>query len=142
VRDNSNWIVGVELLILQLTWFRLPSEPAPTAPIAPVAPVAPSVPAASAAGGNNRSATPEATRRFVRDLPKNTQRMSSARSDIPPGVEHREFPCLKCSGEVANFPDLICWDNPASVSGKCGDCVRKHGNCFPVITFLGSSTIS
>jgi hypothetical protein len=36
----------------------------------------------------------------------------------------------------------VCWDNPASASGKCGDCVRKHGNCEPVITLLGSSTIS
>lgn len=82
---------------------------------------------------DDREPTPE---NIVDHIPKNTQRVSSLRSEIPDFAEHRDFPCLKCAGEIFHFPDLVCWDTPNSVSGKCGDCTRKHGYCFPVSSVI------
>lgn len=69
-------------------------------------------------------------------VPKNTQRVSSHRSAVPNRADVREFPCLKCAGEIVHFPGLVCWEAPNSVAGKCGDCVRKRGNCLPVCISL------
>jgi hypothetical protein len=85
-----------------------------------------------------RSPTPEEVKKLWRDRPRNTQRASTIRSDINDGVEIRDIPCLRCAGEVSDFPHLQCWTSPNSIAGKCGDCVRKHGFCYEVSSILES----
>jgi hypothetical protein len=94
---------------------------------------------------NIRSATPEEVKRVWVNRPRNTQRSSTIRSEINDGVEIRDIPCLRCAGEISEFPHLQCWTSPNSIAGKCGDCVRKHGFCYEVCShfqirnqFLGS----
>jgi len=40
--------------------------------------------------------------------------------------------CLRCAGEVAQFPDLIYSIDPKSTASKCTDCVKKGKSCEDV----------
>ena len=55
---------------------------------------------------------------------KNTKMKSHARARLPQGVERRPVMCRRCAGEVNRFPSLVCWLDPTSTAGKCGDCKR------------------
>jgi hypothetical protein len=59
-------------------------------------------------------------------------------SDINNGVEIRDIPCLRYAREISDFPYLQYWTSPNSITGKYGNCVRKHSFCYKVGSILDS----
>jgi len=56
---------------------------------------------------------------------------SQSRATVFPSMVRPEK-CLRCAGEVAQFPDLIYSIDPKSTASKCTDCVKKGKSCEDV----------
>jgi len=59
---------------------------------------------------------------------KDTRIRSSSRAVVNES-DVRQEPCLRCAGEVQEFPDLQCSNNPSSSAAKCLDCCKKGKPC-------------
>ncbi|MAD86318.1 MAG: hypothetical protein CL912_25450 [Deltaproteobacteria bacterium] len=68
---------------------------------------------------------------------RKTQMRSQSRATVFPSMVRPEK-CLRCAGEVAQFPDLIYSIDPKSTASKCTDCVKKGKSCEDVSPKLSS----
>ncbi len=68
---------------------------------------------------------------------RKTQMRSQSRATVFPSMVRPEK-CLRCAGEVAQFPDLVCSIDPKSTASKCTDCVKKGKSCEDVSPKLSS----
>jgi hypothetical protein len=75
------------------------------------------------------------TRKTIAGAKKNTRIRSLGRAPILPHIAslpNRPVICQKCAGELSQFPDLRCIENPSSPARKCFECQKKGKECKEV----------